>query len=166
MVASPLVGLYDRIIERVARTRAGAWVSMRLATPIDRLVMRWTRGRISSGLGTRFQGRVALVVVRGAKSGLARTTPLLVTPDGDRLVLVASYGGSQRNPAWYGNLKETPRCKALFDGAWREYEAREAEGAERARLWDLAVQGYRGYADYQARVDRRIPIMVLQPVGS
>jgi deazaflavin-dependent oxidoreductase (nitroreductase family) len=157
------MSLYDRVVERVARTRAGAWVAMRLATPIDRYVMRWTRGRVSSGLGSRFQGMVALVVMRGARSGLERTVPLLATRYGDRLIVIASHGGSQRNPAWYGNLKKTPRCRVLFGGAWGEYEAREAEGDERARLWDLAVRNYPGYSDYQARVERRIPVMVLDP---
>lgn len=157
------MSLYDRVIERVARTRAGAWISMRVATHVDRYVMRWTKGRVSSGLGSRFQGMVALVVMRGATSGLERTVPLLATRDGARLVVIASGGGSPRHPAWYGNLKRRPACRALFGGQWRDYEAAEAEGDERVRLWDLAVQNYPGYADYQARVERRIPVMVLHP---
>jgi deazaflavin-dependent oxidoreductase (nitroreductase family) len=159
------VGLYDRIAESVARTRVGAWFFMRIATPLDRHLVRWSKGRLSSGLGTRFNGMVALVVTRGAKSGLVRTVPLLATRDGDRLVVIASSGGRERNPAWYGNLTKTPRCRALFDGTWRDYEALEAEGAERVRLWDLAVGSYPGYADYQARVRRRIPVMVLHPLA-
>jgi deazaflavin-dependent oxidoreductase (nitroreductase family) len=65
------------------------------------------------------------------------------------------------HPAWYGNLKTTPRCRALFEGEWRDYAAYEAEGEERERVWKLAVENYAGYADYQARVSRRIPVMIL-----
>jgi len=160
------MSFYDRVIESFARTKAGAWFFVHVATHVDRHVMRWTGGRVSVGLGTRFQGYVVLLVTRGAKSGRERTIPLLATPDGDRLVLIASYGGNPRHPAWYGNVKKTPRCRALFGGRWRDYDAYEAEGEERARLWETALQNYRGYADYQARVDRRIPVIVLDPRAS
>jgi len=159
------MSLYDRVVERVARTRAGSWFFVRVATQIDRRLMRWTGGRVSSGLGSRFHGNSVLVVMRGAKTGLERRIPLLATPDGDRLVVIASYGGNPLHPAWYGNLKKTPRCRALFHGEWRDYEAYEAEGEERARLWEVAVHNYGGYADYQARVGRRIPVMVLGPLA-
>lgn len=157
------MSLYDRLIEATARTRAGAWFFVRVATHLDRHLMRWTGGRLSSGLGSRFHRHAALIVTRGAKSGLERRIPLLATPDGERLVLIASNGGDPKHPAWYANLKATPRCRALFGGVWRDYDAREAEGEERARLWDLAVANYAGYADYQKRVERRIPVVVLEP---
>jgi deazaflavin-dependent oxidoreductase (nitroreductase family) len=159
------VSLYDRIIEATARTRAGAWFFVRVATHLDRYIMRWTGGRLSSGLGSRFHRSAVLIVTRGAKSGLERTIPLLATPDGRRLILIASNGGDPKHPAWYANLKKTPRCRALFGGTWREYDAREAQGDERARLWNAAVANYAGYGDYQKRVERLIPVMVLTPVA-
>ena len=159
------MSLYDRIILATARTRAGAWFFVRVATHVDRHLMRWTSGRVSSGIGSRFHRSAALVVTMGRKSGQERRAPLLATPDGERLVLIASDGGNPKHPAWYGNLKKTPRCRALFGGRWREYDAHEAESDERARLWDLAVANYAGYADYQRRVERRIPVMVLVPVA-
>jgi deazaflavin-dependent oxidoreductase (nitroreductase family) len=154
---------YDRIVERIARTPKGAAFFAKVATHVDRAVMKWTGGRVTSGIGSRFGGNIALVVMRGAKSGLERTTPLLATPDDEHLVLIGSNAGADKNPAWYGNLKKTPQCRALFRGTWRDYEAHEAEGDERARLWALAVAGYPGYAAYQERVERRLPVMVLVP---
>jgi deazaflavin-dependent oxidoreductase (nitroreductase family) len=155
--------LYDRVVEAIARTPKGAAVFARVATRVDRVVMKWTRGRITSGIGSRFGGNIALVVMRGAKTGLERTTPLLATPDEERLVLIGSNAGGDKNPAWCKNLAKTPQCRALFRGVWRDYEAHEAQGDERARLWELAVAGYPGYATYQARVARRLPVMVLVP---
>jgi deazaflavin-dependent oxidoreductase (nitroreductase family) len=157
------MNLYDRIVERIARTPKGAAFFARVATQVDRVVMKWSGGRITSGIGSRFGGNIALVVMRGAKTGIERTTPLLGTADGERLVLVASYAGHEKNPAWYGNLKKTPQCRALFRGKWRDYEAHEAQGDERERMWALAVAGYPGYAEYQKRIERRIPVMVLEP---
>ncbi len=155
------MSLYDDGLEKVVRTKVGAWLFVHAVTHLDRHVMRWTRGRVSSGLGSRFHSSGILIVTRGAKSGLERTIPLLATRDGERLVLIASFGGNPTHPAWYGNLKKTPRCRALFQGEWRDYDAYEAEGEERERVWKLAVDNYAGYADYQARVDRRIPVMIL-----
>jgi hypothetical protein len=66
------VSRYDRFIEATARTRAGAWFFVRVATYVDRYVMRWTAGRVSSGIGSRFHRTAALVVTRGAKSGQER----------------------------------------------------------------------------------------------
>jgi deazaflavin-dependent oxidoreductase (nitroreductase family) len=160
------MSLYDRLIANLARTRPGAWFFVHVATHIDRHVMRWTNGRISSGIGSSLYQDVVLVVTRGAKTGRERPIPLLSTPDGDRLVLIASSGGAPNHPAWYGNLKKTPQCRVLSPRGWREFEAREVEGDERTRLWELAVQQYAGYADYQARVERRIPVMVLEPLPS
>jgi deazaflavin-dependent oxidoreductase (nitroreductase family) len=157
------MSLYDRVLESVARTRPGAWFFVRVATHLDRHLMRWTRGRVSSGIGSRFNNHGVLIVTRGARTGVERTIPLLAIPDGDRLVLIASFGGNPNHPAWYFNLKKTPRCRALFRGQWADYEAHEAEGEERERLWKLAGATYAGYADYQARVERRIPVMVLGP---
>lgn len=99
----------------------------------------------------------------GAKTGVERTTPLLATRDGDRIILIASSGGNPKHPGWYYNLKAKPQCRLRARSGDREYEAREADGDERERCWRLAVENYAGYEDYQSRVARRIPVMVLEP---
>jgi F420H(2)-dependent quinone reductase len=100
----------------------------------------------------------------GAKSGEPRSIPLLFIRDGDRVVLIASMGGAPRHPAWLHNIRANPRVRFLGPrGTTGDYLAREAEGAERDRLWDEAVDYYAGYATYKVRAGtREIPIVVLE----
>ena len=80
---------------------------MKIASPIDRFLIPATNGRLSTGLGQP----VLVMEVAGAKSGKKRRTPLLYMRDGDNIVLVASYGGGERHPAWYYNVKANPRVR-------------------------------------------------------
>jgi F420H(2)-dependent quinone reductase len=122
------------------------------------LLIRLSRGRLSVAIG---MPRLILTTI-GAKSGQARTTPLIYLPDGERVVLVASNGGSLRHPGWYYNLRANPQATLLIDGRTATYRAREADGAERAELWRRAVAFYPGYAVYQRRAGgRAIPVLVL-----
>jgi deazaflavin-dependent oxidoreductase (nitroreductase family) len=150
----------ERLLEDFARSRPGGWFFVNVATRIDPTLLRLTGGRLSIAVGQP----VLLLRHRGAKSGRPRETALLYTADGERLVLVASKAGSERNPAWYHNLKAHPEVSVLAPGRSGRYVAREAEGAERDRLWELVNDLYRGYGTYQARTGgRRIPVMVLEP---
>ena len=99
----------------------------------------------------------------GAKSGKRRTSPLLYTPDGDDLVLVASKGGHPRNPAWYHNLMANPDTEVQVGSERRKVHAREADDEERQRLWPKVVAQYGGYAGYQSRTKRKIPLVILEP---
>ena len=91
--------------------------------------------------------------------------PLLYVFDGDAVVLVASNGGSPRDPAWLHNLRRDPNVRFLSrERGWRAYRARLLTGAERARGWELATDLYAGYSDYQSRTTgREIPVVVLEP---
>jgi deazaflavin-dependent oxidoreductase (nitroreductase family) len=99
----------------------------------------------------------------GAKSGRRRTSPLAYTRDGNQLVLVASKGGHPRNPAWYHNLVANPETTVQVGSERRSVRAREARTEERGRLWDMVVDNYAGFADYQERTQRQIPLIVLEP---
>ena len=101
----------------------------------------------------------------GAKSGTLRTTPLLYIPDpdGENLLIVASKGGFPKHPAWFHNLRANPVTYAQVGGERRRVRARVATAAERPRLWDMADAVWPGYADYRARTDREIPLVVLEP---
>jgi deazaflavin-dependent oxidoreductase (nitroreductase family) len=160
------VSLHDRLIERLGRTRFGGFFFVHIASHLDRVALRWSRGRVSTGLRSRFGPNVVLLTAIGARSGRERQTPLLATPVGDRLVLIASNGGGAEHPSWYHNLKKNPRCRVLRWGAEATYLAREVSGDERAALWRAAVDHYAGYADYQSRVARLIPVLVLEPTPS
>ena len=99
----------------------------------------------------------------GAKSGKKRVSPLIYVPDGERVAVVASKGGVDRHPAWFHNLKANPDTVVeLPREGRREVRARVTEGDERARLWDMAVEVYKPYAEYQTYTERRIPVVVLE----
>jgi F420H(2)-dependent quinone reductase len=137
------------------------WKLWEVGTSGHAALYRLTKGRI----GGRYQGApVALVDSVGRKSGKRRTHPLVCTEDGENLVVIASKGGVNRHPAWYHNLMANPETKANWYGDVRQVRAREAEGAERERLWAQMVENYPTYESYQRRTDRRIPVIVLEPV--
>ncbi|MGH2576670.1 MAG: nitroreductase family deazaflavin-dependent oxidoreductase, partial [Actinomycetota bacterium] len=107
-----------------------------------------------------------LLTHTGAKSGKKRTTPLAYFTDGDDVILIASKGGAPKHPAWYHNLIAHPEVELFSQGGGGRYRAREAQGAERERLWKLTTEFYPGYAKYQERCpDRRIPVIVCSPLA-
>ena len=150
---------------RVAASRPGAWLFLNVLTHVDRLLVRGSRGRLSTAAGTRFHRHIVILTTTGARTGRPRHVPLLALLDGPRVVLIASRGGHPRHPAWYHNLRAHPAATAQVHGRTRPYLAREAEGTERADLWRRAVELYPGYAAYQARVERRVPVVVLEEVA-
>ena len=101
----------------------------------------------------------------GAKSGIKRTTPLVYVADGDRIVLVASKGGHPKNPAWFHNLRANPETTIQVGRERRAVRARVASAKERTRLWRKAVKTYSGYAGYEKRTEREIPLIILEPNG-
>ena len=113
-----------------------------------------------------FTGFVGLPILRltsvGAKTGKLRTIPLVGLMDGDKIALIASGFGHAHHPAWYFNLKAHPECVVHFNARTETYIARETEGDEREKYWQLAVSYYAGYEKYKARARRKIPVMVLE----
>jgi deazaflavin-dependent oxidoreductase (nitroreductase family) len=155
----------QRAFRWMAKGRFGGWVALNVANKIDPYLMRASRGllKVPSGSPT------VLLTHIGAKSGQKRTTPLVYFTDAGRVVLIASQTGRPKHPAWYHNLKANPEIELWAGGRGGAYRAREAEGAERDRLWRLATQLYPGYDDYQRKADRagrRIPVMVCEPRDS
>jgi deazaflavin-dependent oxidoreductase (nitroreductase family) len=143
-------------------SRPGSWFYVNVAPHLDRGLLRLTGGRLT----TAGRGRVGFLVVRGARSGVERTTPLVWTPDGDDVLLVASRGGDVKHPAWYRNAVANPDVRFSIDGVERSYRARTATPEERPRLWELVNGRYAGYDVYQRRAGgREIPVVVLEPLG-
>jgi deazaflavin-dependent oxidoreductase (nitroreductase family) len=150
----------ERVLEDFARSKAGGWYFVNVAMRVDRVLLPLSRGRVSSAPGQR----ICLLETVGAKSGERRRTPLVYVTDDDHIVLIASKAGAKRHPGWFHNLRANPRVKVLAPGRTGEYNAREAEGDERERLWREAVDYYAGYDTYQDRAgSRRIPVVVLEP---
>ena len=116
------------------------------------------------GLGGTFKNiPVALLTTTGRKSGEPRVSPLCFLRDGDRVVVAASRGGSDKNPMWYLNLKANPTVAVQIKDDVRNLNARDATDDERSRYWPKLVEMYPTYDDYQSWTDRVIPLVVCEP---
>jgi F420H(2)-dependent quinone reductase len=105
------------------------------------------------------------VITYGAKSGKEIKLILIAIAHEGTLALIASNFGRQQHPHWYYNLLKTPRCKVQINGVDQLCVAREAEGEEREKFWQLAIDHYAGYEKYKERAaPRRIPVMLLEPL--
>ena len=138
----------------------GTLANTRVVTRLHPMAYKATGGRWLIG---RNLGLNVVLMTTGRQSGQVREAPLLAFEDGDRIVVVASKNGSDREPGWVWNLRADPGARVRVGGEIRVVHAREAEGAERERLWTRAVDLYRGYDLYQAKTARRIPVIVLEP---
>ena len=135
---------------------------IRLMSFVNNVVFRASGGR----LGNKFPGGdapVGLLTTIGQRSGARRTVPLIYLRDGERIVLVASQGGAVRDPLWRKNLAASPQ--AWFRTAREDlpYRAATASAAEKQALWPRLCALYPPYADYQARTEREIPVLILTP---
>jgi deazaflavin-dependent oxidoreductase (nitroreductase family) len=136
-------------------------IGARLVTGFHEAVFRISNGRV----GNRGFGMPVLALTTtGRKSGKKRTT-MLTSPvqDGDAIVVVASYGGDDRHPQWFLNLRDNPDVEITMDGKTRPMRARVASPEEKAELWPRVVEAYRGYGQYQRRTDRDIPLVICEP---
>lgn len=161
--SGPTRSAWQRLNIRLARTPLGAWAYARILHHIDRAAYRLTGGRYTAA--ELFTGlSLVWLTTRGARSGLARILPLVGTPDGDRIILIASNWGQNRHPAWFHNLRAHPQVTAIWRGRPGTYLARQVEGAEYTACWAKALANYPGYADYRQRTTRAvIPVFVLEP---
>ena len=108
---------------------------------------------------------VILVTMRGAASGKVRKIALMRVEHEGEYALVASVGGAPSNPAWYRNLLANPTEVASQDGPEPfRVHVREVDGDERAAWWERAVAVYGLYAEYQAKTERVIPVLVATKV--
>jgi F420H(2)-dependent quinone reductase len=124
--------------------------------------------RASGGrIGRSYRGSPVLLLEHvGRRSGKRHTSPLIYGEDGEDLILVASYGGARRDPAWWPNLKAHPETTVNVDGDVRRVRARQASAEEKARLWPKMVAIYEPYEAYQRRTSRDIPVVILEPAGT
>ncbi len=132
-------------------------------TRAHRMLLQSPVGPLISNLGGN---RLLVLHTSGRHSGQPRQTPLSYTKDGDTYVLIASDGGSPRHPDWYLNLQAHPDAEVERNGRRTAVRAETVAGAERDRLWQQAVTSYPGYAGYQRRTDREIPVVRLRPASS
>jgi len=140
---------------RLARTRPWGAVIWR----IDPLLMRLTRGRLSTGLLLP----TALLETRGARTGHPRRNAVIYFHDGERVTIIASQAGLPENPSWFYNARANPDVTL----AGRPFRAEVIEDeADRERLWDLADRVLPAFASYRhtaGKAGRTIPILQLVP---
>jgi deazaflavin-dependent oxidoreductase (nitroreductase family) len=114
-------------------------------------------------VGQFWNGVTCLVLfTRGRRSGEIRAVPLIYGEDDDRLVVVASRGGSPQHPFWYANVQSDPAVSVQVGAERVEAFARTAVGDERVRLWALMNEIWPYYDRYQSRTEREIPVVVLE----
>ncbi len=105
-----------------------------------------------------------LLTTKGRKSGQPRSLPLIYGSVGDGYVIIASKGGMPSHPIWFLNLEANPECDLMVGAKAVRARARIAEGEEREKLWAQMVEIYPPYVDYQKSTERRIPVVVLDPI--
>jgi F420H(2)-dependent quinone reductase len=137
------------------------WFFLNVATRLDRVLLRVSRGRVNMAFGLP----VLLLTHQGARTGTMRETPLAYfDAEGGAIMLIGSQGGMPKHPAWYFNLRANPDVEVTIRGRRRTMQAREAQGEERDRLWRRVVALAPNYGDYEHHAaPRRIPVMVLGP---
>ncbi len=134
---------------------------VRVISQLNIWVYRATGGRV----GGRFLrgAPVLLLTTQGRRSGQPRTAPLLYLEDGGRIVVVASKGGMSHHPLWYRNVEANPEVEVEIGREKQRMVARVATDSEKRELWPKVVAMYRDYDDYQARTERKIPVVILMP---
>ena len=114
-------------------------------------------------VGGQFEGApLLLLTTTGAKSGITRTTPVMYLPDGERMLIFASKAGAPTNPGWYYNLIANPKATVEVGTKTFEVTATEVTGEERDQLYARQASLYPGFAEYEAKTSRKIPVIALQ----
>jgi len=158
-------GLYGKLtsLSRPPKPGSAAFKAWSRITDLNTALYRASGGRIG---GSFDRAPVLLLHHVGRKSGQERVAPLLYLPDGEDLVIVASYGGAPKNPSWFHNLRARPETVVEVGRERRAVTAHVATEQERARLWPALLELYPAYADYQQRTERTIPLVVLRSRGA
>ncbi len=126
---------------------------------LDKSIHKLTRGRLTlvaiAGLPS------AYLTVKGRKSGIERTTPLLCVPDGETILIAGSYFGAPKMPLWVGNLRAAGTARVQHRKETFEVAATELAGDAREEAWQVMLKTWPNYAKYEERVDRLIPVFRL-----
>ena len=113
-------------------------------------------------VGGPFEGAPMVLLHHiGARSGTERVTPLVYFPDGDRMLIVASAAGAPKSPDWYHNLRADPHVKVEVGTETVAVTAEELPPAERAEEWARITAAAPGFAEYQEKTTRVIPVFAL-----
>ena len=127
---------------------------------------RWLYRLTGGAIGSRFRGgQVLLLTTLGRKSGRPHTWPLIYFQDGLTWVIVGSNSGLDQHPAWLLNLRHHAQAQIEIGRQRLSVNAREVEGAEWDRLWQLVIRSAPFYDGYRQSTRRHIPLMILAPLA-
>ncbi|MDP3983968.1 MAG: nitroreductase family deazaflavin-dependent oxidoreductase [Acidimicrobiia bacterium] len=135
--------------------------NVRRLSQLHRIVYQMTGGVIGRRL---VNNAMLLLTTTGRHSGTPHAVPLLYLRDRHRFVVIASYGGRPHHPDWYLNLAADPTVEVQIRHRRFRASASTAGSEDRLRWWPQVVDAYGGYLDYQARTDRPIPVVFLDPI--
>ncbi|MGB9359371.1 MAG: nitroreductase/quinone reductase family protein [Acidimicrobiia bacterium] len=127
---------------------------------LHRVLYRTTRGIVGRRL---VDNDICLLTTTGRRTGRQHTVPLLYLRDKDRIVVIASWGGRDQHPEWYLNLLDRPTASVQVLGDRWPVRARTADAEQRATWWPRVLEAYDGYAEYESRTEREIPVVFLDP---
>jgi deazaflavin-dependent oxidoreductase (nitroreductase family) len=114
-------------------------------------------------VGGNFEGAPLLLLhSTGAKSGQERVSPMMYQAVGDSFAVFASKAGADTNPDWFHNLKANPEASAEVGTETIELTARVLDPEEREPIWEKQKADYPGFADYETKTDRVIPVVLLE----
>ena len=129
------------------------------------LIFRVSGGRVGNQLGTV---RILVLTTIGRKSGQKRNVPLAAVTYGNDFIVVASFGGSPKNPSWFVNLKQNPLVNVQV--GTKVYEADtwivETTDERYEVLWKLALKTFNGFAAYRRKTPRNIPLVIIRPLNT
>jgi deazaflavin-dependent oxidoreductase (nitroreductase family) len=135
------------------------WI-LKAITSANVFIYRLSGGRLWNTLAG---SPICLVTMTGRKSGRIMTRPLMYTPHGETVLIVASLGGAPQHPLWYHNIMAHPDIGITVGSVSRKMRARQASAAEKAELWPLVVASYPSFQSYQDSTTRDIPLLVCEP---
>ena len=152
-----------RTLVAIAMSRPGRWFAIHVASRLDPILMKVTRGRLS----TFASAPVVLLTTTGRRSGRTRTVSVLYYTEGEDVIVIASSFGRAKHPGWYHNLRAHPRATLTARGRTGAYLAHQVDDPpERLRLYRRAEALYSGWREYEARAGaagREIAVFRLSP---
>jgi deazaflavin-dependent oxidoreductase (nitroreductase family) len=152
----------QRVIQKIVSTGPASWLFQRTLYPIDKLLFRLTKGRVTVP-GLLGGLPVIMLTTTGAKSGKDRTMPLLGIPmDGDVAIIGSNYG-QESTPGWVYNLRASPKATVGHRAHSANVTARPANEAESERAFEVGAVFYPGFPKYRERASHReIEVFVLE----
>ncbi len=148
-------------LDEMRARNAAAPVSLVEMLALNRNVIEEFRANDGKVSGMFANEPLLLLTTTGAKTGETRTNPLVHTLDGDRVVIIASFGGAPKHPAWFLNIRANPEVTIELPGETFTANALIPEGEERRRIYDQHAAEMPRFAEYQAMTTREIPVVVI-----